>query len=149
MKFPFEVVPVLFKPRIQVFNPSWTCDRCLRNTQRSSFSHNVLSTYSFLTGAPRRRPAHAILRPSIAACYSRSSYSIDKTNGSSNAREKLPSLKERERSQLSKRFSNLMDHMQSNIFIAGQRLNALTGYSGIEALKKEIEDQGKLHPTAH
>ncbi|KAG7004915.1 hypothetical protein G7Y79_00022g051360 [Physcia stellaris] len=31
--------------------------------------------------------------------------------------------------------------MQSNIFIAGQRLNDLTGYSGIEALKKDIENQ--------
>ncbi|KAK4693723.1 hypothetical protein P7C71_g3727, partial [Lecanoromycetidae sp. Uapishka_2] len=35
-----------------------------------------------------------------------------------------------------------MDHLQSNIFIAGQRLNDLTGYSGIEALKKDIEEQG-------
>lgn len=34
-----------------------------------------------------------------------------------------------------------MDHLQSNIFIAGQRLNDLTGYSGIEALKKDIEQQ--------
>ncbi|KAL9637174.1 MAG: hypothetical protein Q9164_002362 [Protoblastenia rupestris] len=37
-----------------------------------------------------------------------------------------------------------MDHMQSNIFIAGQRLNDLTGYSGIEALKKDIEQQELL-----
>lgn len=37
-----------------------------------------------------------------------------------------------------------MDHLQSNIFIAGQRLNDLTGYSGIEALKKDIESQGRL-----
>jgi sensitive to high expression protein 9 len=36
-----------------------------------------------------------------------------------------------------------MDHLQSNIFIAGQRLNDLTGYSGIEALKREIEKQGE------
>ena len=39
-----------------------------------------------------------------------------------------------------------MDHMQSNIFIAGQRLNDLTGYSGIEALKKDIENQGQSGP---
>lgn len=38
-----------------------------------------------------------------------------------------------------------MDHLQSNVFIAGQRLNDLTGYSGIEALKKEIEEQGKSY----
>ncbi len=36
-----------------------------------------------------------------------------------------------------------MDSLQSNIFIAGQRLNDLTGYSGIEALKKDIEQQGR------
>jgi len=40
-----------------------------------------------------------------------------------------------------------MDNLQSNIFIAGQRLNDLTGYSGIEALKKEIEDQEELVRT--
>jgi sensitive to high expression protein 9, mitochondrial len=33
-----------------------------------------------------------------------------------------------------------MDHLQGNIFIASQRLNDLTGYSGIEALKKSIRD---------
>ncbi|MCJ1463489.1 sensitivity to high expression protein she9 [Pseudocyphellaria aurata] len=41
-----------------------------------------------------------------------------------------------------------MDHLQSNIFIAGQRLNDLTGYSGIEALKKEIEEQEKTVRTS-
>ena len=35
-----------------------------------------------------------------------------------------------------------MDNLQSNIFIAGKRLNDLTGYSGIEAMKKDIEEQG-------
>ena len=34
-----------------------------------------------------------------------------------------------------------MDHLQSNIFLAGQRLNDLTGYTGIEALKHAIERQ--------
>ena len=41
-----------------------------------------------------------------------------------------------------------MDHLQSNIFIAGQRLNDLTGYSGIEALKREIEQQGEMRKSA-
>lgn len=45
---------------------------------------------------------------------------------------------------MAKRFSNVMDHLQSNIFIAGQRLNDLTGYSGIEALKRDIELQEQL-----
>ena len=34
-----------------------------------------------------------------------------------------------------------MDGFQTNVFLAGQRLNDLTGYSGIEALKRSIEQQ--------
>lgn len=56
--------------------------------------------------------------------------------------EDLPSQEEGRRSQLSKQFTNLMDNLQSNIFIVGQRLNDLTGYSAIEKLKKEIESHG-------
>jgi len=39
---------------------------------------------------------------------------------------------------LTKRFSHIMDNLQGNIFIASQRINDLTGYSGIEALKQRI-----------
>jgi hypothetical protein len=58
------------------------------------------------------------------------------------SREELPSQQDERRSHAARRFSHLMDQLQSNIFIAGQRLNDLTGYSGIEALKKDIERQG-------
>lgn len=54
----------------------------------------------------------------------------------------LPSYLEERRSQLSKQFTEMMDNLQSNIFVAGQRLNDLTGYSAIEALKKDIQLQG-------
>ncbi len=57
-------------------------------------------------------------------------------------KQELPSQEEGRRWHISKRFSHVMDHLQSNIFIAGQRLNDLTGYSGIEVLKREIEEQG-------
>lgn len=60
-------------------------------------------------------------------------------------RDSLPSEDEVQRSNLSKKFSHLMDNVQSNIFFAGQRLNDLTGYSGIEALKRDIEEQGQLY----
>ncbi|BCR99396.1 putative mitochondrion biogenesis protein (She9) [Aspergillus luchuensis] len=53
----------------------------------------------------------------------------------------LPSYIEQRRSQFTKRFSDVMDNLQSNIFVAGQRLNDLTGYSAIETLKKEIHTQ--------
>ncbi|KAF3385374.1 Sensitive to high expression protein 9 [Penicillium rolfsii] len=53
----------------------------------------------------------------------------------------LPSYLENRRSQLSKQFTTMMDNLQSNVFVAGQRLNDLTGYSAIEALKKDIQTQ--------
>ncbi|KAL1962872.1 hypothetical protein VTN77DRAFT_9050 [Rasamsonia byssochlamydoides] len=53
--------------------------------------------------------------------------------------EDLPSEAEGRRSQLSKKFTDLMDNLQSNIFVAGQKLNDLTGYSAIEKLKRDIE----------
>lgn len=56
---------------------------------------------------------------------------------------RLPSYLENRRSQLSKQFTTMMDNLQSNVFVAGQRLNDLTGYSAIETLKKDIQTQGK------
>lgn len=58
---------------------------------------------------------------------------------------RLPSNMESRRSQLSKQFTSLMDNLQSNVFVAGQRLNDLTGYSAIEALKREIQEQGAIY----
>ncbi|RDW69618.1 hypothetical protein BP6252_08638 [Coleophoma cylindrospora] len=52
--------------------------------------------------------------------------------------EELPSSEESRRLALTKRFSSIMDSVQGNIFVASQRLNDLTGYSGIEALKIRI-----------
>lgn len=54
----------------------------------------------------------------------------------------LPSYLESRRSKMSKQFTTMMDNIQSNVFVAGQRLNDFTGYSGIEALKNEIHSQG-------
>lgn len=54
----------------------------------------------------------------------------------------LPSYLESRRSKWSKQFSTVMDNLQSNVFVAGQRLNDLTGYSSIEALKKDIQFHG-------
>lgn len=62
----------------------------------------------------------------------------------------LPSYLENRRSQMSKQFTTMMDNLQANVFVAGQRLNDLTGYSAIETLKKDIQTQGKKgHPTCH
>ncbi|KAJ5689976.1 hypothetical protein N7462_004368 [Penicillium macrosclerotiorum] len=62
-------------------------------------------------------------------------------NAEGEQRGGLPSYIESRRSKMSKQFSTMMDNLQSNVFVAGQRLNDLTGYSGIEALKNEIHTQ--------
>lgn len=56
----------------------------------------------------------------------------------------LPSQKESRRPNLIKKFSAAMDHLQTAMFTAGQKLNEITGYSEIEALKKSIEQQGSF-----
>ncbi|CAG7919645.1 unnamed protein product [Penicillium olsonii] len=60
----------------------------------------------------------------------------------------LPSYLESRRSKWSKQFDEAMDNLQSNVFVAGQRLNDLTGYSSIEALKNEIQFQEERLRTA-
>ncbi|EAW12924.1 putative mitochondrion biogenesis protein (She9) [Aspergillus clavatus NRRL 1] len=60
----------------------------------------------------------------------------------------LPSYLEERRSKYSKQFTEMMDNLQSNVFVAGQRLNDLTGYSSIEALKKDIQVQEERLRTA-
>lgn len=55
--------------------------------------------------------------------------------------ERLPSSISSHYSSLQKRFGNFMDNFQTHVFTASRRLNDLTGYSGIEALKNDIEQQ--------
>lgn len=97
------------------------------------------------------RPSTPSLREtgSAASPPQPTSASSSSNNGTPHPRRQdLPSQEEERRSRTSKHFSHIMDNLQSNIFIAGKRLNDLTGYSGIEAMKKEIEQQG-THPYAH
>jgi sensitive to high expression protein 9, mitochondrial len=60
--------------------------------------------------------------------------------------EDLPSHKEGQRWDLSKRFSELMDDILPKIATVTHKVNAYTGtdYSGIEALRKEIQEQGTV-----
>ncbi|KIV87360.1 hypothetical protein PV11_02912 [Exophiala sideris] len=53
----------------------------------------------------------------------------------------LPSDFSSRYSHVRKRFSDFMDNFQTHVFTASRRLNDLTGYSGIEQLKNEIEHQ--------
>ncbi|KAH8154837.1 uncharacterized protein LAJ45_01368 [Morchella importuna] len=51
----------------------------------------------------------------------------------------LPSQQDLRRSEMAKKFTKAMEDLQIAVFTAGQKLNVLTGYSEIEALKKSIE----------
>ncbi|GAB0132449.1 hypothetical protein EsDP_00000884 [Epichloe bromicola] len=51
----------------------------------------------------------------------------------------LPSETDSRRSNLNQRFSHVMDNVQARVLTASQTLNDITGYSAIEAIKKENE----------
>ncbi len=58
--------------------------------------------------------------------------------------EYLPSHRERQRWSLSKRFSSFMDDLLPKLAVVTQKVNTYTGtdYSGVEALRREIQEQG-------
>ncbi|GFP57791.1 hypothetical protein ACSS6W_007368 [Trichoderma asperelloides] len=51
----------------------------------------------------------------------------------------LPSISEERRSALNKKFSDIMDNMQSRVLNASQKLNEITGYTSIETIKLDNE----------
>ena len=119
----------------------WVCNRCYHDSRR----YQALRRH--VQPPMRRRQSltdyHASTNTTYRLnCSPKKFLSSNSQDSPSSSPDDLPSQKEGRRSNLNKRFSHVMDHMQSNIFIAGQRLNDLTGYSGIEALKKDIEQQG-------
>ncbi|KAF4183663.1 hypothetical protein CNMCM7927_008880 [Aspergillus lentulus] len=96
--------------------------------------------------SPKVEPDAETQRPSPAAGEQETLQGFDQDAKNEPKREPaekkgLPSYLEERRSQLSKQFTAMMDNLQSNVFVAGQRLNDLTGYSAIEALKKDIQLQ--------
>ena len=119
----------------------WICRRCYHLNQNIQPSKSIKQTNSLISRPPKSRWNR--LQDFSTSRSIRQAESIDDKNTKTTARNELPSAEEGRRSQISKRFTHFMDHVQSNIFIAGQRLNDLTGYSGIEALKKDIEQQGQ------
>lgn len=58
--------------------------------------------------------------------------------------EQLPSHQERQRSNFEKRLTALMDELLPKIAVVTQKVNTYTGtdYSGVEALRREIQEQG-------
>ncbi|KIW21186.1 hypothetical protein PV08_01766 [Exophiala spinifera] len=63
------------------------------------------------------------------------------TDSPSSTDKSLPSDFSSRYSSIRRRFTDFMDNFQTHVFVASRRLNDLTGYSGIEELKHEIEHQ--------
>ncbi|KAK2608650.1 sensitivity to high expression protein she9 [Conoideocrella luteorostrata] len=55
----------------------------------------------------------------------------------SSSTTELPSVTDSRRSDFNQRFSHVMDNVQARVLTASQTLNDITGYSAIEAIKKE------------
>lgn len=142
----FPRKPLLSRGLEQLKTRPWICQQCYHHNQRTA----ALRRGSELRLAPNSKTQTSRQAGVLRASFSTSRWRLESREpsiGTSEFRNDLPSQEEGRRSHLSKRLSHIMDHLQSNIFIAGQRLNDLTGYSGIEALKKDIEQQGQLYPT--
>lgn len=125
----------------QVSNP-WVCQQCCYSHNQKPLRPRAPAS---LTTLNYDRTTFVKKPRTRKAWLSTTSKSPANGDEAQKPRKDLPSQEEGRRSQASKSFSHVMDHVQSNIFIAGQRLNDLTGYSGIEALKKDIEDQGRSY----
>ncbi|KAI9741445.1 MAG: sensitivity to high expression protein she9 [Claussenomyces sp. TS43310] len=130
------------RPALDSITSSSSCRSSLKSPFRSAIRVVIYPPYQSLshkrtfTDNPKHSPPTSTT-PLRSEASSASSLSFPPQNDAARAPE-LPSAEEQRRSAISKRFSYFMDALQGNIFIASQRLNDLTGYSGIEALKTSI-----------
>ena len=136
-------------PYLRQIAKPWVCQHCRHRSQLSLQTHGPFRNTSKgkhdqNNGLKSKELTFWILPLRRVYSTSQEKLEIEGQDGSKAARIELPSHEEGRRSHVAKRFSHVMDNLQTNIFVAGQRLNDLTGYSGIEALKKEIEEQGPL-----
>jgi sensitive to high expression protein 9 len=113
------------------------CLQCKTYTQRRYFAEPPKSTTT-----PPELSADRPIEPILPATPT-TSKNVEDVPPSD-----LPSVEEGRRSAATKKLSHLMDHLQGNIFIASQRINDLTGYSGIEALKTRITELENRVETA-
>lgn len=142
---------------------AWTCLKCQTGTWRS-FS------YALSSSARLSRPLHSNLRRrDLATTASRNAdrpqaladttpsekfaqaqeaerIALDKVEAATTgtSQDQLPSHRESQRWQMSKRTQRIMDDILAKAAIAGQHVNNYTGtdYSGIQALRQAIIEQG-------
>lgn len=118
----------------------WICQQCRsKSTYRESPFQKQTSKYGTADAFTRWKNTYDVSR-SFSSSQHESEESVIRKGSEIH---ELPSKQEFRRSKASKQLSHMMDNIQTNVFVAGQRLNDLTGYSAIEALKNEIQVQGQ------
>ncbi|KAJ9604366.1 sensitivity to high expression protein she9 [Cladophialophora chaetospira] len=103
-------------------------EQTLKNPQDETIVHTIPESSSIVHTSPHRPQKYPDPKPQSQPDPSPSSTPIPDSVASRYA-------------HLQKRFGHFMDNFQTHVFTASRRLNDLTGYSGIEALKNEIETQ--------
>lgn len=98
----------------------------------------VLSTYPYHRNQNHVRQFVNCIKQNRTSDISHSGLPINDTSTHGEPDSGLPSEEAGRRLAVTKKFSQLMDRLQGNIFTASQRINDITGYSGIEALKNQI-----------
>lgn len=101
-------------------------------------------TRSVLVGRSYSRWAQTGVR--ISPVFLRFNHIETSKNATVNTSQKhpLPSESEAQRSNAAKWLDTKMDKLQLTMFVAGQKINDVTGYSAIEGLKKDINAQEQL-----
>ncbi|KAI9857628.1 MAG: sensitivity to high expression protein she9 [Vezdaea acicularis] len=101
------------------------CLGCRINTQLRRYADDRRPATSAGTKAP---PSPTQDVPTVSST----------TDDSLPSQDDLPSVAEHRRLRMSKRFTHIMDNLQTSLFTASQQINDLTGYSSIETLKNQI-----------
>ncbi|EXJ78623.1 hypothetical protein A1O1_09024 [Capronia coronata CBS 617.96] len=113
-----------------------------KDSQHETIVHTIPESSSIVHASSPRTDGQQEHNPSQSQSQSHSQPQSQSQPSSRFPSEwKLPSDFSNRYSHLRTRFTHFMDNFQTHIFTASQRLNDLTGYSGIEALKNEIERQ--------
>lgn len=131
---------------------SWTCAPCRARLAKSSLATDSNLRWqrnlSYTSVRRAEEPTSAKtpgLSESLAKLQQEQRDSSARAEATATAKDdQLPSHMERRRWQLSKRAQTIMDDVLAKASRASHQLNSITGtdYSGIEALRQSIIDQG-------
>ncbi|KAL6872776.1 Mdm33 family domain-containing protein [Trichoderma novae-zelandiae] len=117
--------------------PSTACIRC--HVPIAAFPARFYSSQPSSDADKPPNPPQSVPKPDRPASTANNASAESAPSWSKPSWLELPSISEERRSALNKRFSTIMDNVQTKVLNASQKLNEITGYTGIEAIKVENE----------